>query len=144
MPGEAPLTDVGVYFGWFGRATRFVHYASALAGPLGSLPSVHRILEKQAHRIQRSRAEPATGKSIRSHVVAVAYDASGRKLAAVHLTGGDPYSFTAPLLAWAAGKAATEGVRAAGALGPAEAFETDALERGCAAAGFYREPATRA
>lgn len=29
----------------------------------------------------------------------MAHDASGRKLAAVHLTGGDPYSFTAPILA---------------------------------------------
>jgi hypothetical protein len=26
VPEQAPLTDVGVYLGWFGRATRLVHY----------------------------------------------------------------------------------------------------------------------
>jgi hypothetical protein len=70
----------------------------------------------------------------------VARDGSGRQLAAVHLTGGDPYSFTAPILAWAAGHAAANGVRPAGALGPVEAFGTGDLERGCASAGFHREP----
>ena len=43
------------------------------------------------------------------------------------------------ILAWAAGKAAAEGVRPAGALGPAEAFGADALESACANAGFHRE-----
>jgi hypothetical protein len=59
----------------------------------------------------------------------------------VHLTGGDPYSFTGPMLAWAAGKAAAGGVRPAGALGPVEAFGADILERACADAGFHRERA---
>jgi len=59
----------------------------------------------------------------------------------VHLTGGDPYSFTAPILAWAAGKAVADGVRPAGALGPVEAFGADILERACADAGFHREHA---
>lgn len=61
-----------------------------------------------------------------------------RRAATVHLTGGDPYSFTAPILAWAGGKAAAEGVRPAGALGPAEAFGAGALESACANAGFHR------
>ena len=60
----------------------------------------------------------------------------------MHLTGGDPYSFTAPILAWAAGKAAADGVRPAGALGPVEAFGADALESACAGAGFHREDDT--
>jgi short subunit dehydrogenase-like uncharacterized protein len=139
IPAQAPLTDVGVYLGWFGGATRLVHHGSALAGSLDRLPWVRRALDALAGRIQRSRAEP--GQSIRSDVVAVAGDARGTTLAAVHLTGGDPYSFTAPVLAWAAGKAATEGVRPAGALGPVEAFGADTLESACAAAGFHREPA---
>ena len=58
----------------------------------------------------------------------MAGDAGGGKLAAVHLTGGDPYSFTAAILAWAAGRAAMEGVRPAGALGPVEAFGPDPLK----------------
>ena len=138
-PAQAPLTDVGVYLGWFGSATRLVHYGSALAAPLSSMPGVLRVVDALARRIQRSRAGPGAAESFRSDVVAVARDAHGAKLAAVHLTGGDPYSFTAPILAWAAGKAAAEGVRPAGALGPAEAFGADALESACANAGFHRE-----
>jgi hypothetical protein len=101
---------------------------------------VRRAMDAAVRRIQRSRAAPGTTAAIRSDVVAVAADASGRELAAVHLTGGDPYSFTGPILAWAAGKAA-DGVRPAGALGPVEAFGADPLESACASAGFHREHA---
>ena len=116
-----------------------MHYASALAVPLGRLPAVRRALEQQARRIQRSRAGPGTEAAIRSDVVAVAGDARGGTLAVVHLTGGDPSSFTAPMLAWAAGRAAAQGVRPAGAPGPVEAFGLDSLESACADAGFHRE-----
>jgi short subunit dehydrogenase-like uncharacterized protein len=70
-------------------------------------------------------------------VVAVAANARGRRLAMVRLSGRDPYSFTGPILAWAASTAAAQGVRPAGALGPAEAFGLAALERACAEAGFH-------
>ncbi|HEX9352481.1 MAG TPA: saccharopine dehydrogenase NADP-binding domain-containing protein [Streptosporangiaceae bacterium] len=140
MPAGAPLTDVGVYLGWFGAATELVHFVSALAAPLERLPGVRGALDQQAGRIQRSRATPDAGETIRSDVVAVAAAARGRRLATVHLTGGDPYSFTAPVLAWAAGRAAAQGVRPAGALGPAEAFGLTSLERACAEAGFHRKP----
>jgi short subunit dehydrogenase-like uncharacterized protein len=139
IPARAPLTEVGVYLGWFGAATRLVHYASAGAVPLGRLPGVRRALERQARRIQRSRASPGAEEAIRSDVVAVAGDASGGTLAVVHLTGADPYSFTAPMLAWAAGRAAADGVRPSGALGPVEAFGLGSLESACADAGFHHE-----
>ena len=141
VPAQVPLTDVGVYLGWFGRATRLVHYGSALATPVSSLPGVRRALDVLAGRIQRSRAAPGPAGAIRSDVVAVARDPSGKDLAVVHLTGGDPYSFTAAILAWAAGQAAVGGVRPAGALGPVEAFGAGILERACADAGFRREHA---
>ena len=141
IPAQEPLTDVGVYLGWFGHATRLVHYGSVLAAPVSSLPGVRRALDVSARRIQRSRTAPGPAESIRSDVVAVACDPSGADLAVVHLTGGDPYLFTAPILAWAAGKAAADGVRPAGALGPVEAFGADMLERACADAGFHRERA---
>jgi short subunit dehydrogenase-like uncharacterized protein len=112
-----------------------------LAAPVSSLPGVHRTLDAVARRIQRGGAAPGPAAAIRSDVVAVARDPSGRYLAAAHLTGGDPYSFTASILAWAAGKAAADGARPAGALGPAEAFGADILERACADAGFHREHA---
>jgi short subunit dehydrogenase-like uncharacterized protein len=135
----APLTDVGVYLGWFGAATGLVHYASALAWPLKSVPGVRGALDQLGRRIQRTRGTPGAGQTIRSDVVAVAADTRGRRLATVHLTGGDPYSFTAPVLAWAAGRAAAQGVRPAGALGPADAFGLTSLERACAEAGFQRK-----
>jgi short subunit dehydrogenase-like uncharacterized protein len=141
VPGQVPLTDVGVYLGWFGRATRLVHYGSELAAPVSRLPGVRRALDAVAGRIQRSRAAPGAAAAIGSDVVAVASDANGRELAAVHLTGGDPYSFTAPMLAWAAAKAAAGAVRSAGALGPVEAFGAGPLESACADAGFHRERA---
>lgn len=138
---QAPLTDVGVYLGWFGAATRLVHYVSALAAPLDSLPAVRRILEREADRIQHSRATPGAGQTMRSEVVAVAADDQDKRLTTVRLTGGDPYSFTGPLLAWAARTAAAQGVRPAGALGPAEAFGLASLEAACANAGFHRDQA---
>src|SRR5215467_3767637 len=86
-PAQAPLAEVGVYLGWYGAATRFIHYASALATTVDRLPGVRRAFDQQARRIQRSRAGPATREAIRSDVVAVAGDASGATLAAAHLTG---------------------------------------------------------
>jgi hypothetical protein len=74
-PVQAPLTDVAVYLGWFGGATRLVQAASVLATPLGRLAGVRRVLDGQARRIQRSRAQPSAAKTIRSDVVAVAGDA---------------------------------------------------------------------
>ncbi len=137
---QAPLTEVGVYLGWYGAATRLVHYASAVAAPLDRLPGARRALDQRGRRIQRSRAGPDTEHAIRSDVVAVVGDASGATLAVVHLTGGDPYSFTAAVLSWAAGRAAAQGVRPAGALGPVEAFGLGSLETACADAGFHPEP----
>jgi short subunit dehydrogenase-like uncharacterized protein len=139
MPAQAPLTDVGVYLGWFGRATRLVQYGLALAVPAGRLPGVHRAVDALARRIQRTRTGVAASPAIRSDVIAVARNESGRKLAAAHLTGGDPYSFTAPILAWAAARAAADGAQPAGALGPVEAFGAGDLETACASAGFHRE-----
>lgn len=139
VPPQARLTDVGVYLGWYGAATWPVHYLSALAAPMERLPGVRHALDAEARRIQQRRAEPATGRPIRSDVVAVASDASGATLATVHLTGGDPYSSTAPMLAWAAGRAAVQGVQPAGALGPVEAFGLESIEAACADAGFHRE-----
>jgi Saccharopine dehydrogenase NADP binding domain len=141
MPAQAPLTDVDVYLGWFGRATRLVQYGLALAGPAGRLPGAHRAADMIAHRIQRTRTGVAASQAIRSDVIARARDASGRKLAAAHLTGGDPYSFTAPILAWAAARANAAGARPAGAIGPVEAFGLTDLETGCADAGFHRQRA---
>ncbi len=136
----APLSGVGVYLGWFGRATRLVHYGCALAALLGRVPGARRALDAQARRIQRGRSEPDPTADVRSRVAAVALDAGGQALAAVDLTGGGPYPFTASILAWAADRASALTARPAGAPGPVEVFGLDALEAACAGAGFRREP----
>jgi short subunit dehydrogenase-like uncharacterized protein len=138
LPRLGPVTDVGVYLGWFGRATRLIHYSSVLTAPMRGIPGMRQMVDVSASRIQRTRTAPHAD-GIRSDVVAVASDAGGRDLARVHLAGGDPYSFTAAILAWAAAAAAAGGVRGTGALGPVEAFGLETLEKACAAAGFRRE-----
>jgi hypothetical protein len=65
MPVQAPLTDVGVYLGWFGRATRLVQYGLALAGPAGRLPGAHRAADALGRRIQRTRTGVAASPTIR-------------------------------------------------------------------------------
>src|SRR5260370_25392470 len=107
----ARLTDVGVYLGWFGGATRLVQYASALAAPLGRVPAVRRVLDAQAARIQRSRAGPDPAAPATSDAVAVAADASGKQPAPVHLTPGDPPSVTPQAPSSAAGQPPRESPR---------------------------------
>ena len=73
--------------------------------------------------------------------LAEAVDAEGNTLASVLLDGGDPYEFTARILAWAATTALAHGVSGTGALGPVDAFGLDALVQGCAEAGLVvRDP----
>jgi short subunit dehydrogenase-like uncharacterized protein len=142
--GGQGITDVDVYLGWFGRASRAVSFASVLNAPMGHLPGARGALAAVARRVQRDRVTPGNPSSVRSDVVAVAADAGGEELAAIRLTGADPYLFTGQILGWAAGKAAADGVRSAdgtplaGALGPVEAFGIAPLESACAEAGFRR------
>lgn len=135
---EPRLTDVNVYLGWYGGAARIAHHMSPLVPLAGRVPGLRQAVDAWAGLIQRRGGEPAGAARIRFDVVAQACDASGRPLARVHLTGGDPYSFTAGILAWAACRAAGAGIGPAGALGPVEAFGAEALEAGCAGAGISR------
>jgi hypothetical protein len=61
LPRLQPLTDVGVYFGWFGAATGLVHYASALAAPLERLPGVRGALDRRGSVLVH-RACPRLGR----------------------------------------------------------------------------------
>jgi hypothetical protein len=150
------LRDVGVFLGWFGSATRAVHRLSVATPALRRTPGMRRLTDAVTARIQRSRAEPDPAEPVRVEVVAVAADADGHVLTEVHLTGGDPYTFTGSILAWAAaraGAAASAGAGGsglaggsgpaggsfpAGAVGPVEAFGLDALAAGCEEAGLSR------
>jgi hypothetical protein len=72
-------------------------------------------------------------------IVAIAYDAAGRELTQVQLRGVDGYTFTGRMLAWAAERAASGGLKATGALGPVDGFGLEALTKGVADAGISEE-----
>ena len=78
---------------------------------------------------------PAAG----SHIVGIAYDASGEAMSEVHLTGVDGYTFTGRILAWGAERALAGGLRGIGALGPVDGFGLEELTAGCAEAGIAEE-----
>ncbi len=136
----AGLRDVRVFLGWFGGATRTVHRLSVVTPVVRHVPGLRPLTDALAARILRSRAEPDPAEPVHVDVVAVAADAAGHPLAEVTLTGGDPYTFTGQMLAWAASRAAAGDLEALrGALGPAQAFGRDALTVACAEAGLKRQ-----
>ena len=131
------VRDVEVYLGAFGSATRAV----AAVSLLGRVPGVRPALGAAARRfIKGSTGGPdaAERAKSRTHIVAVASDATGAPLATVHLEGASPYDFTADMLAWAAERASDGGLHGTGALGPVEAYGLDALRLGCSEAGINR------
>jgi hypothetical protein len=129
LPASYPAVyEINVYLGWFGRATRLA--AKGRAGAVGARVG----LSALARLAGRRRSGKST---LTSRIVAVAYDAEGALLTDVHLSGGDPYEFTARALSWAACQAA-RGMVDSGALGPVAAFGLSELEAGCAVAGIAR------
>jgi short subunit dehydrogenase-like uncharacterized protein len=141
LPAAFPaLREVNVYLGWFGGLARPLQAGSLVGSYALRLPGVREMLRLAGERLVASAEGPAPGTTPGglSWIPAIAYDAAGEPLAEVHLTGADPYDFTASFLAWAARRAAAHGVDGTGALGPVQAFGLDELERGCAAAGIER------
>jgi hypothetical protein len=131
LPAAYPaLYEVNVYLGWFGRATRIVATL-----PRGRARRFWiRVVLGALAGLARRRGGKGT---LTSRIVAVAYDAEGALLTDVHLSGGDPYVFTAGALSWGACQAA-RGMVESGALGPVAAFGLSELEAGCAMAGIAR------
>jgi short subunit dehydrogenase-like uncharacterized protein len=131
LPASYPrLREVNVYLGWFGRATKIL--ARLPRGPLAAGGA------RLGAGVLARRARRRTAKSkLTSRIVAAAYDSGGSLLTEVHLSGGDPYDFTAGILAWGACHA-SQGMNATGALGPVGAFGLSELEAGCATAGIAR------
>ena len=139
LPAVHPgLEEVNVYLGWFGALARPLQ-AGSLAGSVAlRVPGVRGVLKATADQLVEVVGGPDEPGAGISWVVAEAYDAAGERLSEVHLSGGEPYALTAGILAWAARRAAGEGVEATGALGPLEAFGLRALEAGCREAGLER------
>jgi short subunit dehydrogenase-like uncharacterized protein len=142
LPRIAPqLREVNVYLGWFGPFSRGVQAVSLGA----SLPGVSRLLKLAGERLVKGSSggpDAEARKRSGSHIVAVAYDSAGRRLAEVHLAGVDGYTFTGRMLAWGAQRAADGGLQGTGALGPADGFGLVALTDGCRWAGLEQEGGT--
>ncbi|WP_210506349.1 saccharopine dehydrogenase NADP-binding domain-containing protein [Naasia sp. SYSU D00057] len=136
LPESYPqLQGVDVFLGWFGRWTRPLQVGIRLAAPVSRTRAMKTLMGRLSERLPGADREPDPGG--RSLVLAVARDLGGRKLATVALTGPDPYSLTASLLAWGASYAAAPPAPLLpGAHGPVAAFGLDALRRGAADAGL--------
>jgi short subunit dehydrogenase-like uncharacterized protein len=142
LPATHPgLREVNSYLGWFGQLSRPMQAFSLVGAGAMKIPGARALSATLADRFVRgSTGGPGPDQRARSgsYIVGEAYDAAGAKLAEVHLTGVDPYTFTAGILAWGARRAAADGMLASGALGPDGAFGLDELEAGCGEAGLSR------
>jgi hypothetical protein len=142
LPRSFPaLRDVDVLLGWFGGASDAMRALSLGTSLVGKLPGAREVMGAAVGRLVKgssggpdAQARASTG----SLVVAEAIDAGGLVLATVVLEGGNPYDFTAGILAWAAHAMAAGRTAGRGAIGPVEAFGIDALEEGARSAGIAR------
>ena len=142
---SANLREVNSYLGWFGPATRAMQVTSGAMSLAMKLPGVEQLWDGLSSRVVKgSTGGPDAEARARggSHVVGIAYDASGEPLSEVHLTGVDGYTFTARILAWGAERVAAGGLSGVGALGPVDGFGLEELTAGCAEAGIAEEGGT--
>ena len=141
LPTSYPwLREVNVYLGWFGAASpalvAFGHVIAALARVPGFRGLMGRLAARKTSSGRGPSAESRAASG--SHVVAITYDAGGRELTRVEMSGPNGYTYTAAILAWGAEVAWAGGVHGSGALGPLEAFGLDELVAGSAEAGLRR------
>ena len=142
LPRVAPrLREVNAYLGWFGPASRAMQALSAGGAVAMKVPGVERLWGAATGRVQGSTGGPDAESRAKSgtHIVAIAYDAAGRQLSEVHLTGVNGYTFTGRILAWGADRVAAGALKGTGALGPVDAFGLEELTEGCAWAGLVEE-----
>jgi short subunit dehydrogenase-like uncharacterized protein len=136
------LREVNTYLGWFGPASRVVQAASVGTSLAMKVPGAKQLWKSACDRFVEgssggpdAEARAKTG----SLIVAIAYDPSGRELTKVTLRGVDGYTFTGRMLAWAAERAASGGLKSTGALGPVDGFGLYELKAGVAEAGISEE-----
>ena len=137
LPAAYPgLREVNVYLGWFGPLARPLQAGALVGEYVTKLPLARTTMRWWGERAAGLVGGPAPGTTPggASWIAAEAYDAAGRRLSEVHLTGVDGYDFTASFLAWAA----RHRVTGTGALGPVQAYGLEALERGAGEAGLER------
>ncbi|TMB91014.1 MAG: saccharopine dehydrogenase [Chloroflexi bacterium] len=129
------IREVSVYMGG-PKSERVARAGAQLVGAAARLPGVPAMV-RWVSGLPRSKDGPDETEraSVSGFVTATAHDAAGRELRTVRLGRVNPYTFTGNFLAWAAMRAARDGIAGAGAVGPVEAFGLRALVEGCVAAG---------
>ncbi len=135
----ASITAVNTYVGWFGRLTRAAAVAGTVSNTASRVPGVGGMWGTVVKGIgTASGVNPVVdnGEKRRTLVVAETYDADGDFQQRVRVSGPAPYALTASLLSWGAGMLLQGAESGAGALGPAEAFGTEALVGGAMALGL--------
>ncbi len=134
------LREVNAYLGWFGKATRALQVSAAMNAGFVKIPGAKQGMNALAGRVKGSTGGPSESdrEGTGSAIVAIAYGPGGEELTSVEVRGVNGYEFTGRVLAWGGAQAATSGLEAAGAIGPAEAYGLDTLESGCAEAGLTR------
>src|SRR3954451_6680871 len=141
LPRLAPrLREVNAYLGWFGPASRGMQAMSAATSVGMKVPGAEKLWKAAVDRfVQGSTGGPDAEARAKngSHIVAIDYDPAGRPLSEVHLQGVDGYTFTGRMLAWAAERAASGGLKGTGALGPVDGFGLDELTAGGGEAGLW-------
>jgi short subunit dehydrogenase-like uncharacterized protein len=147
LPGFAPqLREVGVYLGWPGGQVRLAQAGLGCWAAMRHLPGSERVVTAGLRQFGPSGSTGGPDEAARARtsavVIAQAFDAAGALLTDVALRCGNPYDFTAEVLAWGAGCAAEGGILGAGALGPVSAFGLPALVAGCAQAGLVEDATT--
>jgi short subunit dehydrogenase-like uncharacterized protein len=143
LPRVAPqLREVNAYLGWFGPASRAMQAFSAGTAAGMKVPGAAKLWDAATGRfLKGSTGGPDAEARAKggSHIVGIAYDAAGRELSQVHVTGVDGYTFTGRILAWGAEQAAASGLQGTGAMGPADGFGLEALVDGCRQAGISEQ-----
>jgi hypothetical protein len=139
LPRSFPqVREVNVYLGWFGGASRVLQPLSLVGRNVLRAPTArHRVQSLLMRRTTAGgerRSAPDAG--MRSLTIGIAYDEGGRLLARATLRGPELYGLTGKLLAWGAAQVSDGAARAAGALGPVEAFGLPALRDACTGAGL--------
>src|SRR3989442_6915186 len=120
LPRIAPgLREVNSYLGWFGPMSRAMQGISLGGSVAFKVPGAARWVDMTTSRfVKGSTGGPDEQERAKSgsHIIGIAYDASGRSLAEVRVTGVNAYTFTAEILAWGAIRASEGALQGAGAL----------------------------
>lgn len=133
VPRRYPaVREVGVYRGGLRteRAAKRRAFMARWATRLPGAPAVVRWVGALPRTVEGPDEEERARTG--SVVAAVAYDTEDRELSRVRVEGVNRYTFTAEVLTWAALRAASQGVRGEGALGPVDAFGLSGLREACA------------